>query len=249
MVLLKSKQEIDIMRKVNSMIAGVREELRAMIEPGISTLELDQEAESRILKLGGKPAFKGYRGFPSTLCIALNEVVVHGIPSKRKLKDGDLVGLDMGIIYDDYYGDTAFTMPVGNVTNEAKKLMKTTEESLYKGIEAAQPGGHLHDIGAAVQGHVEKEGYSIVKDFVGHGIGKSLHEDPQVPNYGRKGTGMKLQPGLVVAIEPMVNEGTPDVRILADGWTAVTADGRLSAHFEHSIAITEDGPEILTTVH
>ncbi len=249
MVLLKDRNEIDILRRANAIVAEVRDTLREKIRPGMTTNELDQEAAKMITKQGAKPAFKGYRGYPKTICISVNDEVVHGIPGKRKLKEGDIVGLDLGVIYQGYYGDSAVTCAVGNISAAAARLMKVTEESLYKGITAAQPGARLHDIGAAVQAHVEAAGYSVVRDFVGHGIGKALHEDPQVPNFGTKGTGMRIQPGLVLAIEPMVNEGGAGVKILEDGWTAVTLDGKLSAHFEHSIAITEDGPEILSVVH
>lgn len=237
------------MRKTNIIVAEAKELLRKMLAPGVTTKELDQEAESFILKKGGKPAFKGYRGYPATICVAINDVVVHGIPDKTKLKEGDLIGIDMGVIYEGFVGDSALTAPVGKVSEEATRLMKVTEEALFKGIEAAVPGGHLHDIGAAVQKHAESAGYSVVRDFVGHGIGRSLHEDPQVPNFGRKGTGMKLQAGLVLAIEPMVNVGGPEVKILSDGWTAVTTDGKLSAHFEHSVAITDNGTQILSLLH
>jgi len=249
MILLKRDQDIEIMKKCNTIVAEVLEALKKVVEPGVSTLELDREAEALIQKKGAKPAFKGYRGYPRTICTSVNEVVVHGIPNGRKLKRGDIVGLDMGVIYDGFYGDSAVSLCVGEVQEEARRLLKVTEESLYKGIQAAQPGGHLHDIGAAVQAHAEAAGYSVVRDFVGHGIGKSLHEEPQVPNFGKHGTGMELQPGLVLAIEPMINQGGPEVKILEDGWTAVTVDGSLSAHFEHSVAITKKGPVILSTLN
>jgi len=249
MILLKTTQEIEIMKECNHIVAEVREAIRAMIEPGVTTLELDTEAEELIEKGGGKPAFKGYRGYPRTICTSVNEEVVHGIPAKRKLKEGDVIGIDFGVIYKGYYGDSAVTVPVGKTSAEANRLLKVTEESLYKGIQAAQPGGHLHDIGAAVQEHAEEAGYSVVREFVGHGIGKSLHEEPQIPNFGSRGTGVKLTPGMVLAIEPMINQGRPEVRILEDGWTAVTVDGKLSAHFEHSIAITEKGPVILSQLN
>lgn len=248
MVNIKSKEELEIMRKVNKLLAGVRETLREMVKPGVTTLELDKKAEAMIREKGAVPAFKGYHGFPSTLCTSINEEVVHGIPSNRVLQEGDVLGMDMGAILNGFYADTAVTCMVGNVSLAAQKLLKTTEESLYRGIEQAKPGGRLNDIGAAVQKCVEKEGYSVVREFVGHGIGKQLHEDPQVPNYGVAGTGMMLKAGMVLAIEPMVNIGGPKVNILDDGWTAVTEDGSLSAHFEHTVAITENGPEILTQV-
>ncbi|MCI5072960.1 type I methionyl aminopeptidase [bacterium] len=246
MVNIKSKEELDIMRKVNKLLAGVRETLREMVKPGVTTLDLDKKAESMIRDFGAVPAFKGYHGFPSTLCTSINEEVVHGIPSNRVLQEGDVLGMDMGAILQGFYADTAITCKVGQVSAEAEKLLKVTEQSLYRGIEQAKPGGRLNDIGAAVQKCVEKEGYSVVREFVGHGIGKQLHEDPQVPNYGVAGTGMMLKAGMVIAIEPMVNIGGAKVNILDDGWTAVTEDGSLSAHFEHTVAITENGPEILT---
>ncbi|HMQ11621.1 MAG TPA: type I methionyl aminopeptidase [Oligoflexia bacterium] len=248
MVNIKSKEELEIMRKVNRLLAGVRETLKEMVKPGVTTLELDKKAEAMIREKGAVPAFKGYHGFPSTLCTSINEEVVHGIPSNRVLEEGDVLGMDMGAILNGFYADTAVTCMVGKVSLEAQKLLKTTEESLYRGIDQARPGGRLNDIGAAVQKCVEKEGYSVVREFVGHGIGKQLHEDPQVPNYGIAGTGMMLKVGMVLAIEPMVNIGGPKVNILDDGWTAVTEDGSLSAHFEHTVAITENGPEILTQV-
>lgn len=249
MISLKNSREIKIMKKCNEIVAYARQAVAEMIEPGVTTLELDQKAEAIICQHGGKPAFKGYRGFPATICASINHEVVHGIPGKRKLKKGDVIGIDMGVIYEGYYGDSAATFPVGEVSKSALRLLKITQESLYKGIQAAQPGGRLNDIGSAVQEYVEEAGYSVVREFVGHGIGEALHEDPQVPNFGVKGTGIKLQPGMVLAIEPMVNEGKPEVRILDDGWTAVTVDGKLSAHFEHSVAITESGPVILSELN
>lgn len=246
MITLKTKEEIEIMRECNRMVAQTREALKTWVEPGMTTKDLDQKAENFIRKLGAVPAFKGYRGFPATLCTSINEQVVHGIPSNVKLKEGDILSADMGAIYRGFYGDSAFSCAIGQISDKAHRLLKVTEESLYKGIEAAQPGRHLHDIGAAVQEHVERAGFSVVRDFVGHGIGRALHEDPQVPNFGKRGTGPVLKVGMVLAIEPMVNEGDPNVRVLSDGWTAVTVDGKLSAHFEHTIAITENGPEILT---
>ncbi len=246
MIPLKTKAEIELLRQANQIVAEARDSIRAMAEPGITTLELDEHAEKLMAKRGAKPAFKGYRGFPATICVSINNEVVHGIPGKRKLKEGDLVSVDLGSIFEGFYGDSALSFAVGQVSEEAERLMRVTRESLYKGIEAAQPGNRLHDISAAVQEHCEAQGFSIVKDFVGHGIGRALHEDPQVPNFGTRGTGPKLQPGMVLAIEPMVNAGGAEVQVLDDGWTAVTRDGSLSAHFEHSIAITEDGPVILS---
>ncbi|MCB0326432.1 MAG: type I methionyl aminopeptidase [Bdellovibrionales bacterium] len=247
MISIKTPEEIEIMRVCNQIIAKARKELAPMIVPGVSTFELDQVAEKVIRSYDAVPAFKGYSGFPATLCVSINHEVVHGIPSKdRILQDGDVIGVDMGTIYKGFYGDSAVTYAVGKIDEAAKKLLKVTEESMYCGIRAAVPGGHLFDIGAAVQEHAESFGFSVVRDFVGHGIGRALHEDPQVPNYGTKGYGMKLKVGMVLAIEPMINEGRPDVKILEDGWTAVTKDGKRSAHFEHSIALTERGPEILS---
>lgn len=220
--------------------------LEAHVQAGISTRELDQIAESEIRKAGAIPAFKGYRGFPATLCVSVNEEVVHGIPSDRKLKEGDIVGLDLGCIWDGYYGDAARTYPVGEISEEALRLLKTTEESLMIGIDQARAGNRIGDIGYAVQSHAESNGYSVVRDFVGHGIGRNLHEDPQIPNYGNRGQGPRIKAGMVLAIEPMVCQGRADVEVLSDNWTAVTRDRSLAAHFEHSVAITENGPEILS---
>lgn len=247
MITLKSKTEIETMREANRIIAKTREILAPMIKPGVSTWELDEAAEAHIRSCGAIPAFKGLYNFPATLCVSINDEVVHGIPSKeRVLQEGDIIGIDMGTIVDGFYGDSAVTYAVGKVSEDAQKLLTITEESLMKGIEQARPGGHLYDIGAAVSAHAESNGFSVVKDFVGHGIGKELHEEPQVPNYGAAGTGLRLQAGMVLAIEPMINQGVPEVKILDDGWTVVTKDGMLSAHFEHSVAILEDGPMILS---
>ena len=249
MVQLKSPAEIEKMRKAGSIVAQVLKEIEELVKPGVSTADLDLFAQTRTKELGAKPAFKGYHGFPGTLCVSVNEEVVHGIPSKtRILKDGDIVGLDFGVILDGWFGDSARTFPVGKISAEASKLLEITEKSLFLGIAQAVPGNHLFDIGFAIQNFVESFGYSVVREFVGHGIGKALHEDPQVPNFGVKGKGMLLKPGMVLAIEPMINAGRADVRVLADGWTAITADKKLSAHFEHTIAITETGNEILTKV-
>ncbi len=246
MIPLKSQKEIDLMRRCNQVIVATWEKLVPMIEPGVTTLELDQVAEASIRKHAAKPAFKGYKGFPATLCTSVNEVVVHGIPGPRKLKAGDMIGIDMGTQIDGYFGDSAQTFPVGAVSREAERLLSVSRAALYRGISAMQPGGHLHDVGAAIAEHAEAEGYSVVREFVGHGIGQELHEEPQVPNFGRRGSGITLRPGMVLAIEPMINQGVSEVRVLKDGWTAVTADGKLSAHFEHSVAITENGPDILS---
>jgi methionyl aminopeptidase len=248
MIILKSLPEIEKMRKSNAIVAAILEELRKKIRPGVKTIELDRLSEDLALKKGARPAFKGYRGYPYSLCTSVNSEVVHGMPSERELKEGDIVSLDFGILNDGYYGDAAVTVPVGEITSGALKLLKITEEALYRGIAEVKAGNRIGDISAAIQGHVEAAGYSVVRDLVGHGIGKSLHEDPQVPNYGSGGRGIELKPGMVFAIEPMVNEGTYRVEILRDGWTVVTADGKLSAHFEHSVAITENGPVILSRI-
>ena len=245
---LKGEKELAAMRKAASVVAETHTVLMASVEPGMSTLDLDKIAEKEIKARGAKLAFKGYRGYPATLCVSVNDEVVHGIPSaKRILAEGDIVSLDLGAIVDGFYGDSAVTVGVGRISDEAKRLLKVTEESLFKGIEQMLPGNRIGDIGAAVQRHAEAAGYGVVREFVGHGIGRALHEDPPVPNYGNAGTGMRLQPGMVLAIEPMVNAGTADVKVLKDNWTAVTCYGRLSAHFEHTIAVTEEGPEVLTT--
>ena len=248
MIILKSRPEIEKMRKSNAIVAAILEELSRKIKPGVKTIELDRLSEELALKKGARPAFKGYRGYPYSLCTSVNSEVVHGMPSERELKEGDIVSLDFGILNDGYYGDAAVTVPVGEITPGARKLLKITEEALYRGIAAVKAGNRIGDISSAIQGHVEAAGYSVVRDLVGHGIGKSLHEDPQVPNYGSGGRGIELKPGMVFAIEPMVNEGTYRVEILRDGWTVVTADGKLSAHFEHSVAITENGPVILSRI-
>ncbi len=251
MIYLKSKEEIDKMRSASQVVVEALDRLRENVAPGVSTWDLDRMAEEIALKNGAKPAFKGYSDYPASVCFAVNEEVVHGIPSKKKiLKEGDIVGLDFGVSLEGYYGDSAITVPVGDVSSLAQKLLAVTEESLKRGIAAAFPGNRLYDISGAIQTYVEHEGFSIVRSFVGHGIGKKLHEDPQVPNFvpenGSNGKGIKLKPGMVIAIEPMVNVGRPDIRILSDGWTAVTVDGTLSAHFEHTVAVTENGPLVLT---
>ncbi len=248
MVIFKSQNEIDRIRKASQIVARTLNFLESHVQPGITTRELDQIAESEIRKAGAIPAFKGYRGFPATLCVSINEEVVHGIPSDRKLKEGDIVGLDLGCIWDGFYGDAAKTYPVGEVSEIAKRLLETTENSLMIGIDQARVGNRIGDIGYAVQTLAESKGYSVVRDFVGHGIGRNLHEDPQVPNYGTRGQGPRIKAGMVLAIEPMVCQGRADVEVLADNWTAVTRDGSLAAHFEHSIAITDNGPEILSVV-
>ncbi|MCX5833631.1 MAG: type I methionyl aminopeptidase [Deltaproteobacteria bacterium] len=248
MVILKSPEEIRKLRGNNLIVAQILEALKKIIRPGVTTLELDRYCEELTLQKGAKPAFKGYRGYPFSLCTSVNEEVVHGMPSERKLQEGDIVSLDFGIYHQGLYGDAAVTVPVGEVSDEAGRLMRVTEEALYKAIEQTRVGNRLGDISAAIQNHAEAAGYSVVRDLVGHGIGRSLHEDPQVPNYGREGRGIELRPGIVLAIEPMVNAGTYAVKVLQDGWTVVTADGKLSAHFEHSVAITENGPFILSRI-
>jgi methionyl aminopeptidase len=249
MVILKLPEEIEKARVSNRIVAEVLSRLREKIKPGVKTRELDRLAEDITAKRGAKPAFKGYRGYPFALCVSVNDVVVHGMPSERTLEEGDIVGLDFGVFYDGFYGDAAITLPVARVSEKATKLMQVTEHSLYAGIEQAKSGNRLGDISAAVQDTVEKAGYSVVRDFVGHGIGKNLHEDPQIPNFGKKGRGIELKRGMILAIEPMVNEGKYHVKVLPDGWTVVTEDGSLSAHFEHSVAITDNGPEILSRLN
>jgi len=247
-VVLKSSQEIEKMRRAGRVVREVLELVRGHVKPGATTLDLERVAEARINELGAKPAFKGYHGFPCVLCTSINHEVVHGIPSKKRvLKEGDIVSVDCGAIVDGYYGDAAITVPVGqNIAPDTVRLLAATEKSLYAGIAAVKPGATLGDIGAAVQGVVEAEGFSVVRDFVGHGIGSHMHEDPQVPNFGEAGSGMRLKAGMVIAIEPMVNAGKPDVRVLRDGWTAVTNDGSMSAHFEHTVAVTDTGAKVLT---
>jgi methionyl aminopeptidase len=247
MVILKSLQEIEKIRKACLVVARVLEVIRTKVQAGMTTKELDDFAEQFIRDAGAKPAFKGYRGYPCSICTSVNDQVVHGIPSKGViLKQGDIISIDVGAVVDGFYGDAAITVPVGSVTTEAERLIKVTEESLIKGIAEARPGNRLYDISAAVQSHVESHGFSIVREFVGHGIGKSLHEDPQIPNFGTRGSGPKIKAGMVLAIEPMVNAGGCLTKVKEDGWTAVTADGSLSAHFEHTIAVMADGPMILT---
>ena len=246
-VVLKSSKEIEKMRRAGQVVREVLELVRSRVKPGATTYDLEKAAEARLAKLGVKAAFKGYHGFPCVLCTSVNSEVVHGIPSpKRVLREGDIVSVDFGVVVDGFYGDAAITVPVGAIDANAARLLKATEASLRAGIAAVRPGATLGDVGAAVQGVVEGEGFSVVRDFVGHGIGVHMHEDPQVPNFGEAGHGMKLKTGMVIAIEPMVNAGKPDVKVLDDGWTAVSADGSMSAHFEHTVAVTKDGVRILT---
>lgn len=246
MIFLRQPEEIDKLRASNVIVADILEEIKSQVRSGVTTLELDRIAEELCIKRGAKPAFKGYRGYPFSLCISVNSEVVHGLPSQRTLMAGDVVSLDYGVLYKGYYGDAAITVAIGQISEEAEKLIKVTEESLYLGIDQARVGNRLGDISATVQGHVEKAGFSVVRDFVGHGIGRSLHEEPQIPNFGKRGRGVALKAGMVLAIEPMVNAGSYQVEVLQDGWTVLTADGKLSAHFEHSVAITDNGPEILS---
>jgi methionyl aminopeptidase len=235
------------MRRAGEVTREVLQLVRSKVKPGATTYDLEKAAEARLKELGVKAAFKGYHGYPCALCTSVNSEVVHGIPSpKRVLKEGDIVSLDFGVVVDGYYGDSAITVPVGKVDATTEKLLKVTQESLQAGIAVVRPGATLGDVGAAVQGVVEAQGFSVVRDFVGHGIGSQMHEDPQVPNYGRPGRGMKLKAGMVIAIEPMVNAGGPDVVVLDDGWTAVAKDGSMSAHFEHTVAVIPTGARILT---
>ena len=247
MVYLKNSDEIEKIRKASVAVANGLVKLKAAVRPGLSLKELDRIAEDHALQHKGIPAFKGYRSYPASLCVSVNHVVVHGIPNDYLLQEGDIVGIDYGIVLDGYYGDSAITVPVGKVSDKASQLMSVTRESLMKGIAQARPGNRMGDVSYAIQFYAESHGFSVVRNFVGHGIGKRLHEEPQVPNFGPKGKGLKLEVGMVLAIEPMINEGTFETEILSDGWTAVTKDRKLSAHFEHTIAITKEGPIILST--
>jgi len=247
LIILKSRGEIEKIARASGIVARTLEALKGFIKVGMATRELDLFAESKIREQGGIPAFKGYRKFPANLCVSINDEVVHGIPSNRTILKDDLVSLDLGVVCDGFYGDAAVTLAMGEVvTPEVRKLLQVTEASLYRGIEAARDGNRVSDISHAVQVHVEKAGFSVVTQYVGHGIGRSLHEDPQVPNFGAPGRGPRLKEGMVLAIEPMVNMGKPGVRLLKDKWTAVTEDGQLSAHFEHTVCVTKTGPVILT---
>ena len=248
MIVLKSRGEIEKMAVAGRMVAEILAGVRELVAPGVALLELDAFAEREALKRKAKPAFKGYSGFPFSLCCSVNEQVVHGFATSRVLVPGDIVSVDFGVIYGGFYGDSAITIPVGEISEAAARLVKVTEESLYRGIAMADTAHRLSDISHAIQAHVEARGYSVVRDFVGHGIGKELHEGPQIPNFGAPGKGPKLKAGMVLAIEPMINEKGYDVKVLQDGWTAVTCDGGLSAHFEHTVAITDNGPLILTQI-
>ncbi len=246
MIVLRSAAEIERLARVNELVARVLAELKATVAPGVTTADLDALAERRLVEAGAEPAFKGYHGYPATICASVNDQVVHGIPANRPLVAGDIVSVDMGAKLDGFYGDSAVTVAVGPVSDDAARLLKVTEASLYKAIDAVRPGARVSDIGAAVQAHVEANGFSVVREFVGHGIGTKLHEEPQIPNYGTAGRGPRLVEGMVLAIEPMVNVGKPAVKVLGDGWTAVTKDGSLSAHFEHTVVVVRDGARILT---
>jgi methionyl aminopeptidase len=247
-IVCKSAAEIDKMRRSGRIVRQVLDHVRALVAPSVTTMDLERAAAQKMKELGAKPAFKGYNDYPCVLCTSINEEIVHGIPSeKRVLKAGDIVSIDCGVVIDGFYGDAAITVPVnGSLSEERRKLLEVTETSLYKGIEQARVGNSVGDVGAAVQEYVEANGFSVVREFVGHGIGTRLHEEPQVPNFGLRGRGTRLREGMVLAIEPMVNSGSPEARVLEDKWTAVTADGSSSAHFEHCVAVTENGPVILT---
>ena len=246
MIVCRSSAEIERLARVNELVARVLAELKSLVVPGLTTADLDAVAEKRLGEAGAEPAFKGYHGYPATICASVNEQVVHGIPSKRALVEGDIISIDMGAKLDGFYGDSAVTVPVGRVSEEADRLLSVTEASLYEGLATVKPGARVSDIGAAVQAHVEAHGFSVVREFVGHGIGTKLHEEPQIPNYGPAGRGPRLSEGMVLAVEPMVNLGRAAVKVLGDGWTAVTKDGSLSAHFEHTVVVTGSGCRILT---
>jgi methionyl aminopeptidase len=245
-IVCRSAAEIERLARVNELVARVLAELKSLVVPGLTTADLDAVAEQRLGEAGAEPAFKGYHGYPATICASVNEQVVHGIPSKRPLVEGDIISIDMGARLDGFYGDSAVTVPVGQVSGDADRLLSVTEASLYEGLAAVKPGARVSDIGAAVQAHVESHGFSVVREFVGHGIGTKLHEEPQIPNYGPAGRGPRLSEGMVLAVEPMVNLGKAAVKVLGDGWTAVTKDGSLSAHFEHTVVVTGSGCRILT---
>lgn len=248
MIIIKSGHEIELMREAGKIVAETHEVLRQALKPGITTLELDQLAEKNIRKYGATPSFKNYGGFTGSICASINEVVVHGIPSNREVKEGDIISLDIGALYKGYHGDSAKTHGVGNISEADKELIRVTRESFYEGLKLARLGNRLSDVSHAIQVYIERHGFSVVRDFVGHGIGTSLHEDPQIPNYGPPGKGPRLQEGMVLAIEPMVNTGSYKIKVLEDGWTAVTIDSKKSAHYEHTIAITQDEPIILTAL-
>ncbi|NIM59403.1 MAG: type I methionyl aminopeptidase [Candidatus Aminicenantes bacterium] len=245
-MIIYCEEEISSIRKSNQIVAKILAELKRIIAPGIQTKELDEFAEARVREMNAIPAFKGYRGYPATLCTSINEEIVHGIPSSRRLREGDIISLDFGVLYEGYYGDAAVTYPVGEITPKAEKLVKAAEETFFRGLEQMKPGKRISDISHAIQSYTESQGFSVIRAFVGHGIGLSLHEEPQVPNFGSPGRGPKLKSGMVLAIEPMIAMGDWDVEILDDNWTAITRDRSLSAHYEHTVAITEEGAEILS---
>ena len=247
--ILKNKWEIEILRKANTIVMEILLSFKERVRPGVSTFEFEELALELCEKKGVKPAFKGYRGYPYAVCVSVNEVIVHGMPKKEKiLKEGDIVSFDFGVVYEGYVGDAALTVGVGEISEKAKKLLKVTEEALYKGIEKAHFGNRIGDISYAIQKHVESNGFNVIREFVGHGVGRQLHEPPEVPNFGKPGKGPKIEIGMVLAIEPMVSAGSPEIEILEDGWTAVTKDRSLAAHFEHSVAITPQGPKILSRI-
>src|SRR6185436_10456517 len=248
MIIRKSRTEIEKMRAAGLIVAQVLKRLEEIVSPGMSTRDLDREAETIITGAGAYPTFKGYHGYPASICTSINDEVVHGIPSNRKLREGDIVSIDCGATLQGYVGDAAITVPVGKVSDPVKRLLDVTRQSLFKAIEKCEVGNRLGDVCNAVQSHVEPLGYSVVRNYCGHGIGRAMHEEPQVPNYGKPGTGPILREGLVIAIEPMINLGHEDVKVLSDGWTVITMDGQPSAHFEHTIAVTQDGPQILTAL-
>lgn len=246
MIILKSPPEIEKMREAGKLVRAALEKAQEVLKPGMTTGELDRIVEEFILQHGARPAFKGYQGFPASICASINDEVVHGIPGKRRIEDGDIVGIDVGVIYQGFYGDAAVTLPAGKISAEAQELLNVTEQALYRGIEKAVPGNYLTDISHAIQTFVESKGYSVVRKYVGHGIGREMHEDPQVPNFGKPHQGPLLKEGMTLAIEPMVNVGGYEVFVMPDNWTVKTKDGSLSAHFEHTVALTKDGPQILT---
>jgi methionyl aminopeptidase len=246
MIICKSAAEIEKLRRSGRLVREILEEMHQQVKPGVTTMDLEKFAERRLAQAKAKPAFKGYRGYPCCLCASVNEQIVHGIPSNRRLNEGDIVSLDLGVIIDGYYGDSAMTVPVGTISEPLQRLLRVTEESLRLAIDKARVGNRLGDVSSAVEHHVVSSGFSVVREFVGHGIGRQLHEEPQIPNFGPPGYGPPLKEGMVLAIEPMVNVGGPGLKILDDQWTAVTADGAYSAHFEHMIAVTQNGPDVLT---
>ncbi|CCZ85824.1 MAG TPA: type I methionyl aminopeptidase [Candidatus Caccosoma faecigallinarum] len=246
MIIRKTPREIALLKEAGRIVALVHQELKKSIVSGITTKEIDKLSEKIIRQYGATPSFKGYQGFPGAVCVSINDMVIHGIPGHQKLKNGDIVSVDVGACYQGYHGDSAWTYAVGEVSDEAKRLMKVTEEALYEGLKQAKPGNHVGDISAAIENYVRKNGYTSPEDYTGHGVGTSIHEDPMVPNYGKYGHGPLLKPGMVIAVEPMVHAGKKEVKVLKDGWGVVTADHSLAAHYEHTIVITEDGYEILT---